>query len=112
MKPEKSLKDLNLLDRFLFAEAMEDEENMRLILEIILGRDIVLKQMPQTEKEARTSPLYRSIRLDVIAADEGDNLYDTEVQKRNTHNLPKRSRYYGSFLTSRMLPGRRGALPK
>ena len=32
----KDLKDLNLLDRFLFAEAMEDPENMRDVLEIIL----------------------------------------------------------------------------
>ncbi len=104
MKPERSLKDLNLLDRFLFAQAMEDEENMRLILEIILGREIVLKHLPQTEKEARTSPLYRSIRLDVIAADDQDNIYDTEVQKRNTRNLPRRSRYYEGFISTHMLP--------
>lgn len=104
MKPERSLKDLNLLDRFLFAQAMEDEENMRLILEIILGREIVLKHLPQTEREARTSPLYRSIRLDVIAADDQDNIYDTEVQKRNTRNLPRRSRYYEGFISTHMLP--------
>ena len=34
----KNLKDLNLLDRFLFDEAMEDSENMRDVLEIILGK--------------------------------------------------------------------------
>ena len=34
----KNLKDLNLLVRFLFAEAMEDSENMRDVLEIILGK--------------------------------------------------------------------------
>ena len=41
----KDLKDLNLLDRFLFAEAMEDPQNMRDVLEIILGKDVVLKQI-------------------------------------------------------------------
>lgn len=46
----RPLKDLNLLDRFLFAEAMEDPENMRDILEIILGKDVVLKHLPQTRK--------------------------------------------------------------
>ena len=35
----KDLKDLNLLDRFLFAEAMEDPQNMRDVLEIILGKE-------------------------------------------------------------------------
>ncbi len=34
----KDLKELNLLDRFLFAEAMEDPENMRDVLEIIFGK--------------------------------------------------------------------------
>ena len=50
----KELKDLDLLDRFLFAEAIEDPETMELILEIILGRDIVLKHLPQAEKEQRS----------------------------------------------------------
>ena len=31
----KDLKDLNLLDRFLFAEAMEDPQNMRDVLALI-----------------------------------------------------------------------------
>ena len=47
----KDLKDLNLLDRFLFAEAMEDPQNMRDVLEIILGKDVVLKHLPQTGRE-------------------------------------------------------------
>ena len=47
----KVLKDLNLLDRFLFAEAMEDPVIMQTILEIILGKDILLKYPPQAEKE-------------------------------------------------------------
>ena len=40
MIQRKTLKDLNLLDRFLFAEAMSDPENMKNVLEIILGKDI------------------------------------------------------------------------
>ena len=41
----KDLKDLNLLDRFLFAEAMEDPQNMRDVLEIILGKDVLRKSI-------------------------------------------------------------------
>ena len=58
----KSLKDLTLLDRFLFAEAMEDPETMQILLEIILGEEIVIENLPQTEKEQRKSPRYRHIR--------------------------------------------------
>ena len=36
---KKELKDLNLLDRFLFAEAVEDPETLQDMLEIILGKD-------------------------------------------------------------------------
>ena len=48
-KEKRKLKDLNLLDKFLFDEAMEDEENMKTLLDIILGQDTHLKQPPQTE---------------------------------------------------------------
>lgn len=102
----KDLKDLNLLDRFLFAEAMEDSENMRDVLEIILGKEVVLQHLPQTEKEARTSPAYRFAKLDVWTKDTDDAIYDTEVQKKDTKNLPKRSRYYESLIDSKLLkPG-------
>ena len=33
----RSLGELTLLNRFLFAETMEDPENLRILLEIILG---------------------------------------------------------------------------
>ncbi|MDC7291490.1 Rpn family recombination-promoting nuclease/putative transposase [Blautia schinkii] len=106
MKPKKLLKDLNLLDRFLFAEAMEDPDNLRILLEIILGREIVLKYQPQAEKERRNSPMYRFVRLDVFAEDMERTVYDTEVQKQNTRNLPKRSRFYQGVVDGKLLePG-------
>ena len=94
----KALKDLNLLDRFLFAEAMEDPVIMQTILEIILGKDILLKYPPQAEKEERSSPLFRFIRMDVWAMDMEDTVYDAEVQKEDTKNLPRRSRLYQSMI--------------
>ena len=83
------MKDLNLLDKFLFDEAMEDEENMKTLLDIILGQDTHLKQPPQTEKECRSSFEKRQIRLDVYTVDEDDVVYDTEPQKTNTKKSSK-----------------------
>ena len=94
----KALKDLNLLDRFLFAEAMEDPVIMQTLLENILGKDILLKYPPQAEKEKRSSPLFRFIRMDVWAMDMEDTVYDAEVQKEDTKNLPRRSRLYQSMI--------------
>ena len=103
-KEKRKLKDLNLLDKFLFDEAMEDEENMKTLLDIILGQNTHLKQPPQTEKECRSSLEKRQIRLDVYTIDEDEVVYDTEPQKTNTKNLPKRSRLYQGMIDSRLLP--------
>ncbi len=102
----KPLKDLNLMDRFLFAEAMEDPVIMRNVLEILLGKEIILKDLPQTEKEQRKGSLKRFVKLDVWAWDIEDTVYDTEVQKKDTKNLPKRSRLYQAMMDVNLLdPG-------
>ena len=105
MEAMKSLKDLTLLDRFLFAEVMEDRKSLEAVLEIILGREVLLDCLPQTEKERRQSPLYRNIRLDVWGEDEG-SVFDLEVQKKNTRSLSKRSRFYQGLIDGKLLkPG-------
>ena len=78
------LSELTLLDRFLFDEVMENEQIHQLILEIILGKDIALLTRAETEKELRTSPLLRSIRMDVFSMDEEGFIYNTEAQKQPT----------------------------
>ena len=104
MNKRKEFSKLNLLDRFLFDEAMEDSENMKTVLDIILGQDIPLRSAPQSEKEMRTRPDNRQVRLDVYAWDDDDTVYDTEAQKEDTKNLPKRSRFYQAVLDSNLLP--------
>ena len=102
----KPLTELTLLNRFLFNEVMEQPENLRVLLEIILGKEILLKYLPETERETRTSPIHRFIKLDVWAMDEEDTVYNAEVQQKNTQNLPKRSRYYQGMIDSKLLkPG-------
>ena len=54
MNQRRSLKELNLLDKFLFDEAMDDPENVKTMLDIILSQNTKLKHPPQTEKEQRT----------------------------------------------------------
>ena len=104
MNQRKPLKELNLLDKFLFDEAMDDPENVKTMLDIILSQNTKLKHPPQTEKEQRTSTDNRQIRLDVYAIDEDDVIYEVEAQKENTHNLPKRSRLYQGIIDSKLLP--------
>ena len=102
----KPLKELNLMDRFLFAEAADHTEFMELLLSIIFGEEIALRHPPQTEKEARSRSSQKQIRMDVWAMEEDGTIYNTEPQQRNPYNLPKRSRYYQGLLDSNLLePG-------
>ena len=88
------LEDLNLINRFLFDEVMEDRESYQDTVSILLGEDIELMDGPETEKELRVSPELREIRLDVVSMDRSGKLYYTEMQQKDTKNLKRRSRYY------------------
>ncbi len=100
------LEDLNLINRFLFDEVMEDRESYQDTVSILLGEDIELMDGPETEKELRVSPELREIRLDVVSMDRSGKLYYTEMQQKDTKNLRRRSRYYQAQLDVSLLePG-------
>ena len=80
---QKQLNELTLLDRFLFASVMEDDRSLELVLSIIMSEEITLRQPSQVEKEFRTMPWLRSIRLDVYNVDDKNRIYDAEVQEKN-----------------------------
>lgn len=106
-KPEKKLlKELNLTDRFLFDEVIEDPQTHRDMLSIIFGREIPLLTKNETEKEMRVSPQIRSVRMDVFSMDEERTVYNTEMQDKRKSDLAKRSRYYQALLDTNLLePG-------
>ena len=103
----KTLQECTLLDRFLFAQTMDCPEAHEAALQIILNNPkLGLLTPAQTEKELRTAPWLRSIRLDVFALDETLTVYSTEMQKKYRTDLVKRSRYYQALVDSSLLePG-------
>ncbi|MGL6197599.1 MAG: hypothetical protein ACRC3H_01570 [Lachnospiraceae bacterium] len=105
-KNKKLLKDLHLTERFLFAEAMEDPVIGKNMLEIIMEKSINLLSRIETEKELRSSEFLRSVRLDMFALDDEDNVYNAEMQKVKEGDLVRRSRYYQSMIDhSLLIPG-------
>lgn len=101
-----SFSDLNLTDRFLFDEVMEDPQTHQDALSIIFGHPVPLLGKNETEKELRVSPNVRSVRMDVFSMDEEKSIYNTEMQKKKQSDLAKRSRYYQSMIdTSLLEPG-------
>jgi len=105
----KQLKDLTLLDRFLFDTAMSDPEISRNILSIIFS-DREIPAIRFSAAEQTKEPYYdsRAVRLDVLAIDENDTVYDAEAQKENKGKrfLLRRSRLYQSAIDVNLLqPG-------
>lgn len=103
----KTLQELTLLDKFLFDEVIEDKETYEALLRIILGdEELNLLTEAQSEKELRTAPWLRSIRVDVFAMDDKSTIYNTEMQKEWRADLIKRTRYYQALIDSSLLePG-------
>ena len=100
------LNQMNLLNRFLFNETVDDPNAYQAMVEILMEGHISLLNWTQTEKELRVSPDLRQVRLDVIGMDQDGELYQLEMQQNNTYNLPKRSRYYqGQVDVSLLKPG-------
>lgn len=100
------LEELNLLDKFLFDETMEEKESYQAFISILLENEIELLEKPQTEKELRVSPQLRQVRLDVVSMDMKKQIYHAEMQQDNTGNLIRRSRYYQAQLDVSLLePG-------
>ena len=75
----KPLKELNLTDRFLFAQVMEDTRTQEEVLSIILEKEIHLLVPGQTEKEQRISPLAKSVRMDIFSMDEDLTVYNLSL---------------------------------
>ena len=103
----KKLQELTLFDKFLFDETMDIPEAHEAVLQIIFGdNNLKLLTPAQTEKEIRTAPWLRSIRLDVYAIDQEKRIYNTEAQQSEKKDLVKRSRFYQSLIDSSLLePG-------
>lgn len=88
------LDEMNLVDNFLFEEVMEDRKIYETVVGILLEKEIDFLSKTETEKEFRVSPELRKVRLDSVAADTEHTVYTAEMQKRDTKNLKKRSRFY------------------
>lgn len=108
-KYPKPLEELTLLDRFLFDVAMSDSEICKNILSIILKNkkvtNIRIGIMEKTQEPFYNS---RAVRLDTLAFDEDDTVYDAEAQKSNKGRrvICRRSRLYQAHVdVSLMEPG-------
>ena len=102
-RPFRHLKDLNLMDDFLFDVTTMNLEACKIIIELSLGIRLKSLKWKEGQKEIRNLPGKRGIRMDFSAEDEEGNLFDVEMQKKNVGNLPKRTRFYQALLDAPLL---------
>ena len=101
-------RDIPLENDAMFAEVMRRKDLCIGLLETIFEgrriRDIVYEDglSPEAQKYIAFNPGNKSIRLDVYFED-GDTVYDIEIQKADKGNLPKRARMYSSMMDANML---------
>ena len=110
----KELKDMNLVDNFLFGAAVSDEECgpliARTILETIFHKKIRIKNIQSEKVVWPTNPDLHGIRLDAYIEEEtaeveAGNIYDIEPEKKSGEKrlLPKRCRYYHARIDENQL---------
>lgn len=90
----KTLRELNLEDDFLFAKVMSDKEICKEFLEKLLNVEIYRVEMPENQKTIDLLLESKGIRLDIYVKDENNTVYNIEMQRGKHRNIPKRLRYY------------------
>lgn len=76
---EKTLRELNLEDDFLFARVMSDKEICRKVLERILNISIKEVVLPTTQRTIDLLFEGKGIRLDVYVNDDKGTVYNCEM---------------------------------
>ena len=76
----KTLNELTIRDNFLFAAVMQEGNNCKIFLEMLLGIEIERIDI-QYEKTLTFNSEYKGIRMDVFANDQNHTCYDIVYQK-------------------------------
>ena len=91
--------DLPFTNNKIFQLVLSEHPNLcRRVTELAIGREILSISEIRTEATVTIDPSSHSVRFDVMFKDDEKNVYDVEMQSFHQEALPKRARYYQSFL--------------
>ena len=93
----KKWETLTLADDFIFCRVLTNEEVCKALLEQMLNIKIDHLEYLQSQQTIDVTLASKGIRLDVYVKD-STRVFDIEMQKINTLDLPKRARYYQSMI--------------
>ena len=79
----KDYKELTFRDSFMFGKVTEDPQICREIVSILMGSDVGELSHPEQEKYLKAIADGKFIRLDILAEDQAESLYDVEMQNKS-----------------------------
>ncbi len=94
---KKTWEELQIKNDFLFAKVMRDKKICIALLETLLKTKITDIEYLEEQKTIDIDLDAKSIRLDVYV-DDGNRIFNLEMQTTNKKDLPFRSRYYQGLI--------------
>ena len=89
---------LTIANDFVFGKVMLEPDLCREILEMILGIPIDHVEYVRRQEVIDERVDGKDVRLDVYVRDDAGTVYNVEMQASDTHELPRRARYYQALL--------------
>lgn len=91
------LRGFRLLDDDFMSKVFEDQKCTEFLLQVILNRND-LKVINVTSQYAIKNLQGRSVRLDILAVDKKEQVYNIEIQRNDRGPGVKRARYNSSLI--------------
>lgn len=90
---------MTITNKFMFAMVFSHKEIAKPFLEAVLGIKIYELREPEPEKTIEVNPVSKGVRFDVFVKESGPDgetlrSFDIEMQMKDTHEIPKRARFY------------------
>ncbi len=95
-------KKYNLMSDIFMSVALEDRAACQYVLRILMERDDLVVKEVRTQYRISKITSHDAV-LDVLAEDREGNLVNIEIQRRDTVDHAKRTRFYGAMIDSEFL---------
>ncbi|SHH93668.1 conserved hypothetical protein (putative transposase or invertase) [Butyrivibrio fibrisolvens DSM 3071] len=95
----KDYEELKFQDDFMFCKILQENEDLcKELTELVIGRKIGSIVKTEKQKAIKVSEDGHGVRFDVYFEDDEKTVYDIEMQRSDTLELPLRSRYYQGMI--------------
>lgn len=95
----KDYEELRFTDDFMFCKILQENEDLcKELTELVIGRKVGTIVKQEMQKSIEITADGHGVRFDVYFEDDNQKVYDIEMQKSDTFELPLRSRYYQGMI--------------